>query len=593
MLPHAVVARIAAGEVVERPASVVKELVENSLDAGATRVDIELEAAGTELIRVVDNGGGICPDDLALAFASHATSKISDADDLFRLSTMGFRGEALASIGGVAAVRLASRQPGAGVGAEVVCDSGELDVVRPWGGPAGTVLEVRHLFRAVPVRKKFLKSLATELGHVCEMVTRLALARPELHITLKHNQKPIYDIPATASLPDRVGLFFGDAVRDALLEVESPPGPFGVYGYIADPACDRGNSKLQYLYVNGRHFRDRSLSHALQEAYRNLLMVGRYPVAFLFLRVPPDQVDVNVHPQKAEVRFRENSLLYSLVRSSVKKRLLKANLVPALSAAPPGAVPAGLPVEEPPLAPPWSLHAQERPGATTLFQPAPPAAAPAVPPESPKVAPAAPPVPAGPALAFPPVAPGAALQVHDAYIVLETEGGMLVIDQHALHERILFEQLKRRVREGRLEIQRLLIPEPVELPAQQHAVVLEAQAELAELGLEVSDFGGNTILLGSYPTLLSRRAPGALLQGVIDHLVTQERAPTREAFLDHLLATMACKAAVKAGDKLTPEEIAYLLHLRNFAEESHHCPHGRPTTLLLSRGDLDKQFRRI
>ncbi|HVL11020.1 MAG TPA: DNA mismatch repair endonuclease MutL, partial [Gemmata sp.] len=330
-LPPDVVTKIAAGEVIERPASVVKELLENSVDAGATRIDIDLDAGGTELIRVVDDGGGIEPDDLPLAFAQHATSKLASADDLFAIHTMGFRGEALSSIAGVAQVTLQSRRRGQPSGAEVKCDGGDLSPVRPWNGSPGTRIEVRHLFYNVPVRKKFLKSVATELGHVCETVTRLALANPALHITLRHNGKLVYDIPASAGLIDRVGLFFGGEVRDALYEIDSVPGPMRVTGLVADPKCDRGNAKLQYLFVNGRWFRDRSIAHAMQEAYRGLLMTGRYSVGFLFLTLPPDKVDVNVHPTKAEVRFQENSLVYSLVRSAVKSRLLRENLIPRLT----------------------------------------------------------------------------------------------------------------------------------------------------------------------------------------------------------------------------------------------------------------------
>jgi DNA mismatch repair protein MutL len=617
-LPPSVVTKIAAGEVIERPASVVKELLENSVDAGATRIDIDLDAGGTELIRVVDDGCGIPADDLPLAFASHATSKLRDADDLFAIATMGFRGEALASISGVAKVTLQSRPPEQASGAELRSDGGALSVVRPWNGAPGTRIEVRHLFYNVPVRKKFLKSVATELGHVCEAVTRLALANPHLHLTLRHNGKLVYDIPASAGLTDRIALFFGGDVRDALYMLDSGPGPLRLTGFVADPKCDRGNSKLQYLFVNGRWFRDRSVAHALSEAYRGLVMTGRYPVAFLFLTVPPDKVDVNVHPTKAEVRFQENSLVYSLVRATVKIRLLKENLVPRLEA--PAGQESGLRSQE--SAPDPMLFSPRQEVADRIVapwerpdwrreEPLPPTPSPkrggGDEPVAPSVSPprfgegpgeglSSPTPPATPQAApepFPLPAPGTALQVHDAYLVLETPDGMLVIDQHALHERILFEQFRRRIREGRLEVQRLLIPEPIDLPAEQAALVLEAADALRELGLHVSDFGGNTVLLESYPTLLGRRPPHEIFQGVVDYLLSKERPPTRDALLHALTATMACKAAVKAGDRLTPEEIAYLLHLRQLAEDSHHCPHGRPTSLLFSRQELDKQFRRI
>jgi len=626
-LPPLVVTQIAAGEVIERPASVVKELLENSIDAGASRIDIDLEQGGTELIRVVDDGCGIDADDLPLAFASHATSKLRDADDLFRIGTMGFRGEALASIGSVMQVTLQSRPKDQASGSEIQCAGGVLSPVRPWGGSPGTRIEARHLFFNIPARKKFLKSQATELGHITETVTRLALANHALHLVLRHNGKSVFEVPASATFTDRIGLFFGAEVRDSLYEVDSGPGPIRISGYIADPSCDRGNAKLQYLFLNGRWIRDRSLGHALQEGYRGLLMTGRDAVGFLFLDVPPDIVDVNVHPTKAEVRFRDSSLLYSLVRSAVKTRLLRANLVPQLRVTGEEPIPEPMPAQGDPsdLFPPtWAIPQPQpaplpMPGANPI-SPRNQAATNIVAPwetrlHEPEALATGPPDSETPSLTLPArnetpladapstpiippfvlpaaLAPGSALQVHDAYIVLETPDGMLVIDQHALHERILYEQLRRRIRAGKLEIQRLLIPEPIDLPADQAALVLDAADSLAELGLEVSDFGGNTILLSSYPTLLSRRPPHEILQGVIDHLISTDRAPSKEVLFERLLATMACKAAVKAGDRLPPEEIAHLLHLRQFAEDSHHCPHGRPTSLLFSRQQLDRQFGR-
>jgi DNA mismatch repair protein MutL len=455
-------------------------------------------------------------------------------------------------------------------------------------------------------------------------------------------------------LADRIALFFGGDIRDALYELDSGPGGVRLNGFVADPKCDRGNPKLQYLFVNGRWFRDRSVAHAMQEAFRGLLMSGRYSVGFLFLTVPPDKIDVNVHPTKAEVRFQENSLIYSLVRSTVKHRLLKENLVPRLT------VPVGVeptewrqeidgnqgmgdrgqfpgsfsraepnPRDSQPIGPvsprreeaersvaPWDLPDRGTMVSESLSKLAPPSDIPSnetsVPREeaepvaspdrtipqqadttglggtvisSPRV-----PTPAELSLAF--SAAKTAMQIQDSYLVLETNEGMLVIDQHALHERILFEQLRRRVRDGKLEVQRLLIPEPIDLPAEQAALVLEAADALRELGLEVSEFGGNTILLSSYPTLLGRKPPHEIFKGVVDYLLNKERPPTKDAMLHMLMATMACKAAVKAGDRLTPEEIAHLLHLRQLAEDSHHCPHGRPTSLLFSRQELDKQFRR-
>jgi DNA mismatch repair protein MutL len=602
-LPALVVNKIAAGEVIERPASVVKELLENAVDAGARRIDVEVEQGGTDLIRVVDDGGGIIADDLPLAFASHATSKLQSADDLFHIETLGFRGEALASIGGVAQVTLQSRPPEETCGAQVSCNGGELGPVRPWNGSPGTRIEVRHLFYNTPVRRKFLRTPSTEMGHISEAFTRLALAHCRsifeadaergirekgLHLTLRHNNKVVYDIPTSAVLLDRIASFFGPEVSNQLYAVQDHQGAATLTGYIADPACERGTARMQYLFVNGRWVRDRSLGHAIQEAYRGLLMTGRYAVTFLFLDLPPDQVDVNVHPTKAEVRFRDSQALHHLVFSTLRQRLRAANLTARLQL-PSTMLPTetlGTPLQPaPPFDPaPWSLAPPDSERGPAL---------PFVPPATPNAPAPVDLVPPGPQPAPPANPPSKIIQLYDSYLVVEADEGMLVIDQHALHERILFEQIKRRIQSGPLETQPLLIPEPVELTAEQAARTLEHRAALAELGLGVEDFGGGTLLLTSYPALLGRRSPQTILRAVVDHLVSQERTPSREVLFNDLMSLMACHAAVRAGDRLTPEQMAALVEQRQLADDTHHCPHGRPTALLFSRHDLERQFRRV
>jgi DNA mismatch repair protein MutL len=603
-LPPLVVSKIAAGEVIERPASVVKELLENSIDAGARRIAIDVEQGGVELIRIVDDGCGMVPDDLPLAFMSHATSKLHDADDLFRVATLGFRGEALASVGGVGRVTLQSRTPDAASGAEITCHGGELSEVRPWNGSPGTRIEVRHLFYNTPVRRRFLRTTATEMGQISESVTRIVLARsnpsagtPGLHLTLRHNNKPVVEVSASASLLDRIGRFFAPEVSNQLYSLEARQGAATLTGYIADPACERGTARMQYLFLNGRWIRDRSLGHAVQEAYRGLLMTGRFAVAFLFLEVPPDLVDVNVHPTKAEVRFRDSQALHHLVFSSIRERLRRENLTarlqapttlqpspvsrPAPALSPSVPVPSAPPSDE---SPSWALEPDPAPAPSLPFAAGPAAADPPLPEP-----------PAPPALPEAPLSSGPlkVIQLYDAYLVVETEAGMLVIDQHALHERILFEQFKSRVTEGRLETQRLLIPEPVELTAEQAARTLEARDELRELGLGVEEFGGATVLLTSYPALLGRREPQTVLKAVVDHLMTHDRMPPRAVLFNELLSLMACHAAVRSGDRLTPEEMNALVAQRALADDTHHCPHGRPTSLLFSKLDLERQFRRV
>jgi DNA mismatch repair protein MutL len=604
-LPTSVITKIAAGEVIERPASVIKELLENAVDAGSSRIDVEVEQGGVELIRVVDNGGGIHADDLPLAFASHATSKLTTADDLFNIGTLGFRGEALASIGGVGQVTLQSRLADQACGAEICCQGGVVSEVRPWNGAPGTRIEVRHLFYNTPVRRKFLRTTATELGHVSEQFTRVALAQPNLHLTLRHNGRDVYEVPASAALADRIGLFFGKEIRDQLYELRAEAGPLRLLGYVGDPACERGNAKLQYLFLNGRCIRDRALTHALQEAYRGLLMSGRYAVAFLFLDMPPDMVDVNVHPTKVEVRFRDGHSAYHLVLTAIRERLRKQNLMPELRLEPGvgsrrseiSGQESGIrglePVNGGVANNAWGLQRPQNGGGPLPF----PKPVLVQPPEGADnghtpAAELGSSVGESPATDTGPPTTDKAMQVHDSYLIVETPEGMLVIDQHALHERILFEQLQGRMKSGPLEKQKLLIPEPVELPAEQAARALEQRAALAELGLDIEDFGGGTILLTSYPTLLSRRSPQAIFRAVADHLAKEERVPSREQLLNNLLSLMACHGAVRAGDRLTPEEIAALLAQRDLVSNSHHCPHGRPTTLLLSRQELDRRFRR-
>jgi DNA mismatch repair protein MutL len=558
-----------------------------------------------DLIRVVDDGCGIAEEDLPLAFASHATSKLASADDLFRIGTLGFRGEALASIGGVSQATLQSRPQEELSGAEISCQGGVLSTIRPWNGTPGTRIEVRNLFYNTPVRRKFLRAVGTELGHVSEVFTRLALAHPTLHFTLCHNGKEIYQIPESSGIRDRLGLFFGADLRERLYPLEARQGPILLRGYIADPATERGNAKMQYLFVNGRWIRDRSLGHALQEAYRGLLMTGRYAVAFLFLELPPDHLDVNVHPTKVEVRFRDGQAMYHLVFAAIRERLQKEDLTGQLR----------IPGKGLSLGPGQGSGLQSAPGfftgPTSPFPGLPLSAAPnqandhlsqttlaSGPSNDPGTGAVAHPArlggPSG-ETGLPPVStPGElkAIQLYDAYLVLETPEGMLVIDQHALHERILFEQLKRRLRTDRLESQRMLIPEPVDLPADQAARALEQRDALAELGLGIEDFGGGTLLLTSYPAILGKQPPQTILRAVIDYLVAQDRMPARQQVLNDLLSLMACHAAVKAGDRLSPEEIATLIAQRHLVHDPHHCPHGRPTSLLLSRQELDRQFRR-
>ncbi|MFH1920763.1 MAG: DNA mismatch repair endonuclease MutL, partial [Planctomycetota bacterium] len=325
-LSQTLVNKIAAGEVIERPASVVKELMENAVDAGATRIDVAIEGGGAEMIRVVDNGGGIAAGELELAVASHATSKLASADDLFRVGTLGFRGEALASIASVSRLCIRSRTAEAESGAEIEVVGGEASGVSPYGCPVGTAVEIRDLFFNTPVRRKFLRATQTEMGHTTEAFTRIALAAPQIHFTLRHNDRQVFDLPAGEAWLERIALVAGRGLADNLIRVESADGEVQLTGYVAHPSQSRSNNRMQYLFLNGRYIRDRALQHALGEAYRGLLMTGRYPIAFLWLVMPPEVVDVNVHPTKLEVRFQDSGRLYSQLLSTLRTKFLSTDL---------------------------------------------------------------------------------------------------------------------------------------------------------------------------------------------------------------------------------------------------------------------------
>jgi DNA mismatch repair protein MutL len=588
-LSPSVVNRIAAGEVVERPASVVKELLENALDAGPSRIDVELEQGGIALVRIVDDGCGIPADELPLAISPHATSKLRTAEDLDRIGTLGFRGEALASIGEVAKLTIRSRPPGE-TGAAITVDGGRIGDVMPDGCAAGTVVEVRQLFGNVPARRAFLRAAQTEWSHASEAFVRTALAHPGVAFSLSHQPsttaKPrrVHDLPAVNRWQDRIAGLFGHELADRLLEIEADDGEIAVSGYVGRPEDDMASQRLQHLFVAGRPFRDRSILHAIQEAYRGLLLSGRQPIAFLRFDLPPDAVDVNVHPAKMEVRFREPSRLYRLVLSALRTRFLVGGTGTRL--VPPAPQPAvdsfpPLPTSSRSL---WSephLPRSDRPRGAPSDIPTAPSRA-AAPGESAWAEPAS-----------PYVDDGLAVQMHDRYIVVETPAGIEVIDQHALHERLLYEKLKASVASGGLEVQSLLVPESLELTTAELELVEEHASALEQAGMRVEPFGGSSVIVMSKPVLVGRTPAGQIIREVLERLATAASSGGSASLLvDEVLHGMACKAAIKAGDPLSQAEVAALVRDRRLVPESHHCPHGRPTSLTLSRQDLDRQFRR-
>ena len=661
-LPIGLVNKIAAGEVIERPASVVKEILENSIDAGATHVELVVEGGGIELIRISDNGCGIPADQLELAVAPHATSKLHTSDDLFDVKTLGFRGEALASIAEISHLTLRSRTSDSDSGYELCVKGGEKEPIRPCSGPVGTTIEIRHLFFNTPVRRKFMKTSQTEMGHVTEAFTRIALAYPQVHMVLSNNDRVLHDLLPTDRWSERIRAFFGDEVADSLISIDQRDERVVIHGFVTDPSVSRSNNRMQYLFLNGRYIRDRSLQHALGEAYRGLLMVGRMPVCFLHVHVDPKTVDVNVHPTKVEVRFEDSGAIYSRLLHSLRHKFLNSDLVAKIRTptAPPSLMPtladATMPltishhvsndssgsdllnwaksnasVAIPDFRPfqgfnSPSIARSNRPSARSddpFYVPEPshldsPSSAPQRQyPIGPETVPSASQpwsTEAAVALADPePREPDGTtpirraefardidgshkqlgFQIHNRYLVTQDESGMVIVDQHALHERILYEQIKTKVMSKSLERQRLLVPESVTLTANEAAAAVDSRDTLAEIGIEVEPFGGDAVLVTSYPAMLAKMHPAEMLRQVLEPLMAGGKRPDARDLLDELMNMIACKAAVKAGDRLSPDEITALLEQRHCYQDTHHCPHGRPTALFFSREQLDKMFKRI
>lgn len=610
-LPASLVNRIAAGEVIERPASVVKELVENAIDAGSTQIIIEVEDGGLSLIRITDNGRGIAPEDLPLAFAPHATSKLTTDEDLFRIATMGFRGEALASIGSVSHARIVSRIPDNDAAYEIVNRGGTISDPQAAAGNVGTTVEVRNLFYNTPARRKFMRGPSTEYGHISDMVMRLALPHPDIAFKLLHNNRTTLDLPPTTA-EDRLLQAWPKDFHEQRLPIDTGDAEIRLRGIIGLPELARPTAKYQYLYLNGRHIRDKFIMHALREAYRGLTEPGRHPAAILLLEMPPQDVDVNVHPTKIEVRFKDGGRIHGLVLGAVRECLLGSDLTPRAipmrseaeqakrddmrtrlaeffkeSLDGPGETAsetstAPLPIPGIRQAPPPSEISTSQPpvpGSRSEATAQPPAA-------DPSFAPAAPVLP--PADRRPPTA----IQLHNSYLVAESEDGLVIIDQHALHERIIYEELFARVSRGPLESQQLLLPATFPASDRQLDLLEQIQPLLSRLGIDAVRFGPQTAAVQAFPSFLEKLDPATFVQELLERGEQELLDLHDEELLHEVLDMMACKAAIKAGDPLTPEEISALLARRELVERSSNCPHGRPTTLRLSLKDLEKQFKR-
>ncbi|HEU4334717.1 MAG TPA: DNA mismatch repair endonuclease MutL, partial [Candidatus Eisenbacteria bacterium] len=564
ILPAEVVNQIAAGEVIERPASIVKELVENSLDAGATRVRIEVEEGGRKRVRVSDDGRGLGADDLPLAFAPHATSKLSTADDLLRVKTFGFRGEALASIGAVARVSIVSRVRGNPEGSELVVDCGRSEGLKPAASPEGTTVDVRNLFHEMPGRRKFLRSPDVEMGHVEEAVTRFGVAHPAVRFELVADGIPRFTLPPAGDLRERLGSFFDRELVDALVEATSEDPAASFRALAAPPKFARLSLKGQFVYLNGRFIRDRVLTRAINEAFREMVPHGRYPVAFLFLEVAPGEVDVNVHPTKIEVRFRNVWRLHDRIVAALREKLLSSDLAPHLRPGLFSGPRAGGPSPE---------------AIVEYFSRAAPGAA----------------VPAG--TPIPLVSSGRrCFQLHDRYIVEEADDGIRVIDQHALHERVLLEEIRRQYKSADVPKQLLLLPAMAEVTAAERARLEEHAAVLESMGLLIDDFGPSSVAVRAVPALLKDADPAGLVRDLLDrieeHGEAERAAGHAVPMIDAILEFLACRAAVKFGDRLEPEELSRLLSDAEGMDYSATCAHGRPTAVKLTLDDLERFFKR-
>jgi DNA mismatch repair protein MutL len=599
LLPPTLVNRIAAGEVIERPAAAVKELVENALDAGATKIEIALRDGGQSLIRVSDNGSGMTKAELELAIERHATSKLPD-EDLWNIKSFGFRGEALPSIGAVARLTIASRARGAGEAWQIAIEGGVTTSIRPASLAEGTQVEVRDLFFATPARLKFLKTARTENDYAREVVERLAMAHPAVDFTLQEDDKrPLRFAAAQGLLPEeeirraRLASVLGADFMENAAPVSAVREGVGITGYAAYPTLHAATARHQYLFVNGRPVRDRVLLSAVRGAYGDVLPSGRYPQVVLFLDVPPREVDVNVHPTKAEVRFRDAALMRGLVVISIRKALEGAAQFTTSTLAP-----RALGMLQPESRTPYGFssrgfadpHAGQVPldmhgfaGSAAL------AALPHLLADAPPSVRFAAQVSEMPA---PMGRLGAAIaQVHGTFIIAQTEESLIIVDQHAAHERIVYEKMKQALNGG-IKRQLLLIPEVVELEEASSARLLARAAQLAELGLVVEAFGQGAVLVREIPALLGKTDVKALLRDLAEEFAEYDEAHGLRDRLEEICATLACHGSVRAGRMLNVDEMNALLRQMEQTANSGQCNHGRPTYVELKKTDLEKLFDR-
>ena len=564
VLPELLISQIAAGEVVERPASVLKELLENALDAGAGEIQVTLDQGGAKRVQVDDDGAGLAKEDLPLALARHATSKISSLDDLQGVATMGFRGEALASIASVARLEISSRAKDAAHAWSIRAEGGSGGAPRPAARAAGTTVVVEDLYFNTPARKKFLRSEQTEFGHCEETFRRVALARPDVAFTLKHNGRVSAHLRAQ-SIGERAAALLGGEFLEASFPVEAQAGSLRLYGLAGTPQAARPRADAQYLFVNGRFVRDRMLSHAVREAYRDQLHGERQPAYLLFLEIDPRGVDVNVHPAKIEVRFRDSGAIHQFVFHALKRALSPSAAEAPVAYARPAQTGAGLQ---------QGFQLAQPVQAYQAFMSAATAAA------------ALPATEQSPPLGF------ALGQLHGIYILAQNESGLVLVDMHAAHERIVMEKLKLGLDAGAVARQSLLVPAVLAVDALDIATAEENGEALEKLGLETSVSGPNELAVRAAPALLAGGDIAGLVRDLLKDIREYGASQVLSARQNELLATMACHAAVRANRPLTVTEMNALLREMEETERSGSCNHGRPTWYQLTMADLDRLFLR-
>jgi len=606
ILPENLCNKIAAGEVVERPASVVKELLENSLDAGATEIRLEVEGGGRKLIRVIDDGGGMGRDDVFLCLERHATSKIRSDEDLFRLHSFGFRGEALPSIAAVSRLTLTSRSAESDAGWEIYAEGGTVKRAGEVGIPCGTTVEVRDLFFNTPARRKFLRQEETELGHIGDVVTKLALAQPAVRFSLVHRGRLLIDLYRHGSLAERVAELLGRPLLKEMLPLAAA-GPCGLKleGLVSQPAATRSTAGAMYTYINGRYIRDRVVQHALMEGYRNVLAKGRYPALVLFLQIDPALVDVNVHPTKHEVRFHEQRSVHDFIANALRETLRSSDWLNESAAGVAGKTVSSitpateLPRVGGPVVPADGNPAEGRRQEVreALFEyartmPVAPVAVPAhaaCPPKNPFVMPE--PDRDESAVGF-----FSSLQVIGQYrrsfVVCQDGDDLVLIDQHAAHERIGFERLRAEFGQGQLEQQALLFPTMLEFDFRETSQLNEHLQDLARFGFELEHFGGRTFALKAVPRLLGDGRAEQIVRDVVAELAALGKSVLVEAAIDEILILMACHGMVRANQSLAPAEIEALLRDLDRVDFSAHCPHGRPVLKRLPLSEIERMFRR-